>query len=83
MKRDKMQEMNEKLERVQNYMDTFHVEYLLINSELVANNSNKGLRIYNPKDTRKTSRCYDTLLLWDNYKSNRVHIVDNVMNITR
>lgn len=83
MKRNKMQETLERLERVKNYMDTFHVEYLLVNSELVANYDNRGLKIYNPKDTRKVSRCYDTLLLWDNYKSSRVHITDNVMNIIR
>ena len=82
MKRDKMKEMNERLERVKNYMDSFHVEYLLVNNNLVAHNSN-GLKIYDPKDTRKISRCYNTLLLWDNYKSDRVHIVDNVMNIVR
>lgn len=82
MKRNKMQETLEKLERVRNYMDTFGVEYLLVNNELVAHNNN-GLEIYNSKDTRKVARCHETLVLWDNYKSNRVNIVDNVMNIVR
>lgn len=83
MKRNKMQEMNEKLARVQNYMDTFGIEYLLVNNDLVAYNGNKGLEIYNPRDTRKVARCHETLVMWDNYRSNRVHITQNVMNIFR
>ena len=71
------------LKGVARYMDTFRVEYLMINGNLVAHYDENGLVVYDPKDTRKTSRCYDTLLLWDNYKSNKVHIYENTMNIQR
>lgn len=84
MKRNtKMNKALNLLAGVARYMDTFRVEYLMVNSEVVAHYGENGLTIYDSKDTRKVSRCYDTLLLWDNYKSDRVSIYENVMNIQR
>ena len=79
----KMNKALEMLRRVANYMDTFKVEYLMINSNLVAHYGDNGLTIYDPSDVRKVARCHETLVLWDNYKSNRVGIYENVMNIQR
>ena len=84
MKRNnKMEKTLEMMARVANYMDTFDVEYLMINSNLVAHYGQNGLEVYDPKDTRKVARCYETLVLWDNYKSDRVNIYKNAMNIQR
>ena len=79
----KMNKALEMLRRVANYMDTFKVEYLMINSNLVAHYGENGLELYDPKDTRKVARCHETLLLWDNYKSDRVNIYENTMNVIR
>ena len=81
--KNKMTKTLELLAGVARYMDCFGVEYLMVNSNLVARYNENGLTVYDPKDIRKTSRCYDTLLLWDNYKSSRVSIYENVMNIQR
>ena len=69
--------------KVADYMDTFGCEYLMIDSNLVAHYdwNNGKLHIYDAKDSRKVSRRFETLLFWDNYKNNKVHISDNVMNI--
>ena len=84
MKRNnKMEKTLEMIASVANYMNTFDVEYLMINSNLVAHYGQNGLEVYDPKDTRKVARCYDTLVLWDNYKSDRVNIYENTMNIQR
>ena len=79
----KTDKMMTNLKKVADYMDTFGCEYLLIDSNLVAhyNWDNGKLHIYNPKDSRKVSRRFETLLFWDNYKNNKVKITDNVMNI--
>ena len=79
----KTDKMMTNLKKVADYMDTFGCEYLMIDSNLVAhyNWDNGKLHIYNPKDSRKVSRRYETLLFWDNYKNNKVKITDNVMNI--
>ena len=79
----KMDKALEMIRRVANYMDTFKVEYLMINSNLVAHYDENGLELYDPKDTRKVVRCHETLLLWDNYKSDRVNIYENTMNVIR
>ena len=71
------------LAKVRNYMDTFGTEYLMLNSKLVAFNTENGLVIYDPKDTRKIARSYETLLYWDNNKNQKVSIYENVMNIVK
>ena len=83
MKQNKTQKMLENIKKVAGYMDAFGCEYLLINSELVAcyNLDNGRFNIYNQKDSRKISRRFETLLYWDNWKNDKVHITDNVMNI--
>ena len=81
--KNKMTKTLENLKRVANYMDTFGTEYLLINGNLVAHYGENGLTIYDSKDTRKVARCHETLVLWDNYRSERVSIYENTMNITR
>lgn len=81
--KNKMTKTLEMLARVANYMDTFGVEYLMINSNLVAHYGENGLVVYDPQDTRKVSRCHETLLYWDNNKNQRVSIYENVMNIQR
>ena len=83
MRNTKMNKALEMLKRVANYMDTFGTEYLLINGNLVAHYGQNGLTIYDSKDIRKVSRCHETLVLWDNYRSSRVSIYENVMNIQR
>ena len=81
--KNKMTKTLENLKGVAGYMDTFGCEYLMVDSNLVAHYdwNNGELHIYNPKDTRKVARRYETLLFWDNYKNNKVKITDNVMNI--
>ena len=81
--KNKMTKTLENLKRVANYMDTFGTEYLLINGNLVAHYGKNSLIIYDSKDTRKVARCHETLVLWDNYRSERVSIYENTMNITR
>ena len=71
------------LARVKGYMDAFGVEYLMINSDLVANNNENGLVIYDPKDTRKVARVHETLVYWDNHRNNKVSLYENVMNVTK
>ncbi len=83
MKNTKMNKILELLAGVARYMDCFEVEYLMINGDLVAHYNENGLVVYDPKDIRKTSRCYNTLLLWDNHKSDKVHLYENTINIQR
>ena len=83
MRNTKMNKALNLLAGVKNYMEAFGVEYLTINGNLVACSNNNGLVIYDPKDTRKVSRCHETLLYWDNNKNQKVSIYENVMNIQK
>lgn len=79
--KNKMTKTLNLLKGIANYMDTFGCEYLMVDSNVVAHYGETGLTVYNSKDIRKVSRRYNTLLLWDNYRSNKVSIYENVMNI--